>query len=463
MTDDEKRKRCVVKKTGPKQPNFLTSHRKRTYYILPYMKKNRRTNAKTKRRRYYHKQRFDCVKATMLRSKSPSIDASTSSAQKLPTDVIAYVISPFLNRSSWNNVAGTNKELQKSLKTGITPPWPEIRLDRHCRQIDEMVFSPNGEYFAYSTVYQDVIYLMSRTAGNLGAIRGFHCLNCLEFSSDSDLLAFAHFSAIDGLCISVWSLPMNQVVACMVDRGRNYHPISAMRFVDQSHVAFQCKDARVHLWKIPTTESCLAPEDVMVANQPTRVAMEERLFYLRSKISYSSQTRTLAYASSNPCQILFSDISQSIALDDCNTTTRPVLPSFSFETDQHMNDFELSSSCNRMAVVFNDGTIGIYNMTSFTGNNRPLQMLLYKLPAPSDFHYVTSFSWSWNSTKLALSYTTETKQSKVVMYSHLIDEGCGRPQKSFIQNGRNLVICSTHDNRHFIAYQSLSGIQLQSI
>jgi hypothetical protein len=79
---------------------------------------------------------------------SPSPSPSPSSNPKIPADLIAGLILPFVaDQITWNDVHCASKELCLAGKN-MTPPWPNKAFNDLGHEVREVAFSPSGSQLA---------------------------------------------------------------------------------------------------------------------------------------------------------------------------------------------------------------------------------------------------------------------------------------------------------------------------
>jgi WD40 repeat protein len=119
---------------------------------------------------------------------------SSSSIPKMPLNLIADLILPFVtDRATWNSVCSASKELCLAGKN-MTPPWPNKAFNLG-RAVRHVAFSPSGLQLAFGVYtvhydsYERVIHVWNvwgketLLAGHTGHIY------CQEYSSDGEYLA----------------------------------------------------------------------------------------------------------------------------------------------------------------------------------------------------------------------------------------------------------------------------------
>ena len=76
--------------------------------------------------------------------------------QRVPADVLVEYVSPYLDRTTWNNLSLTNRELHSALNTKL-PPWPkQFRSFLPIgNQLGDIFMSPNREWLVYSLGFGD--------------------------------------------------------------------------------------------------------------------------------------------------------------------------------------------------------------------------------------------------------------------------------------------------------------------
>ena len=120
--------------------------------------------------------------------------ASLSSNPKIPLDLIADLILPFVvDRATWNSVCCASRELHLTGKK-MTPPWPNKAFNNlgH-EQVRRIAFSPSGSQLAFviDTDPHHVIHVWDRWGKEETLLLGPRDLSCLEYSLDGELLASA--------------------------------------------------------------------------------------------------------------------------------------------------------------------------------------------------------------------------------------------------------------------------------
>ena len=125
--------------------------------------------------------------------------ASSSSIPKIPLDLIADLIFPFVaDRTTWNSVYCASKELHLAGKK-MTPPWPDTIFNFGQQAVRNVAFSPSGSQLSFCiNALQPIVHVWDRW-GNEALLAGRtdyrFCLNvssdglCLEYSSDGKYLA----------------------------------------------------------------------------------------------------------------------------------------------------------------------------------------------------------------------------------------------------------------------------------
>ena len=104
--------------------------------------------------------------STITRSMSKS--SAQQRQQHVPTDVLVEYMSPYLDRTTWNNLSLTSKEIRSALNTKL-PPWPkQFRLkgvspinpisDFEFCPPSEILMSPNREWLVYKISQEDGDY-----------------------------------------------------------------------------------------------------------------------------------------------------------------------------------------------------------------------------------------------------------------------------------------------------------------
>jgi WD40 repeat protein len=123
---------------------------------------------------------------------SSSLIHQASSNLKMPLDLIACLILPFIaDRATWNSVCCASKELWLGGKK-MTPPWPDkaFHLEHKVRHI---TFSPSGSQMAFALVAlnagQRVVHVWD-VRGKQTLLTGHTgYIHCLEYSLDGECLA----------------------------------------------------------------------------------------------------------------------------------------------------------------------------------------------------------------------------------------------------------------------------------
>ena len=120
--------------------------------------------------------------------------ASSSSIPKIPLDLIADLILPFVaDRATWNSVYGASKYLCLAGKK-MTPPWPDKTFNNFANNgVRHIVFSPSGSQLVFGSnmvhTRQPVAHVWDRWGKEtiLGVLA--RRILCLEYSSDGKYLA----------------------------------------------------------------------------------------------------------------------------------------------------------------------------------------------------------------------------------------------------------------------------------
>jgi WD40 repeat protein len=123
-------------------------------------------------------------------SSSSFLDQSSSSSiPKIPVDLIAGLILPFVaDRATWNSVCCASKDLCLAGKK-MMPPWPNKAFNVGLAA-SEVAFSPAGSQLAFGVnAGRCVIRVWDRWGEGTVLFGHTDCINCLEYSLDGEYLA----------------------------------------------------------------------------------------------------------------------------------------------------------------------------------------------------------------------------------------------------------------------------------
>jgi hypothetical protein len=121
---------------------------------------------------------------------SSSLAHQVSSNPKMPLDLIACLILPFVtDRGTWNSVCLASKELWLAGKK-MTPPWPN-KAFYMMKHVGKLAFSPSGSHlaFAATTATENpayVIHVWDRWGKEILLVSA---ISRVEYSSDGEYLA----------------------------------------------------------------------------------------------------------------------------------------------------------------------------------------------------------------------------------------------------------------------------------
>jgi WD40 repeat protein len=139
-------------------------------------------------------------------SASLAQQASSLSMPKMPLDLIADLILPFVaDRATWNNVCSASNDLRLAAKK-MTPPWPNkaFNMLEHPDPVCHVSFSPSGSQLAFSTNNHNTGQFVVHVWDPWGkeTLLGGHTGKtfCLEYSLDGEYLASG---IVDG-SIHIW-------------------------------------------------------------------------------------------------------------------------------------------------------------------------------------------------------------------------------------------------------------------
>jgi WD40 repeat protein len=212
--------------------------------------------------------------ATTPQDESPLPSASSSMAQasslsssvpKIPLDLIADLVLPFVaDRVTWNSVCCASKELYLAGKKK-TPPWPNTIIRNFGRAVRNVAFSPSGSQLAFN-VRRDrlTVYVWDRW-GKKTILLGIAgpLFSCLKYSSDGEHLASNSF----GGSIHVWHtesfhstsskisrqiLTRTPAEACTILPDHRPYDVMALAFsrTDSNLLASGSKDGVINLWNV---------------------------------------------------------------------------------------------------------------------------------------------------------------------------------------------------------------------
>lgn len=151
-----------------------------------------------------HKRHSSNAAATLDEGPPPASLAQASSIPKIPLDLIANLVLPFVpDRATWNSVYCASKDLCIAGKK-MTPPWPNKAFNVGHATVRHVAFSPSGSQLAfvidagqttrwqnqrYDAIYQTVVHIWDRW-GNETLLAGHTAETyCLEYSLDGEYLA----------------------------------------------------------------------------------------------------------------------------------------------------------------------------------------------------------------------------------------------------------------------------------
>jgi WD40 repeat protein len=174
----------------------------------------------------------------------------------LPMNLIMGLVLPYVqDRSTWNNLCITNKELRDGGRT-MTPPWPEITFPPLVPNFGiATTFSPCGHYLACGSVRgvgrPSFVSILDRQHGPQTSLYGGNNQNvqCLSFSSDGKYLAAG---GNDGL-IRIWPTngsrkPTPQGLKTLP--GHPMETINCLAFASDSNLLASGSDGAIKLWNI---------------------------------------------------------------------------------------------------------------------------------------------------------------------------------------------------------------------
>ena len=119
---------------------------------------------------------------------------ASSSNPKIPLDLIAGSILPFIaDRATWNRVCCASKEICLAGKE-MTPPWPNMTLNLRRGPVHHVAFSPSGSHLAFdinrfNIGQHHVVHVWDRWGKERLLVGHTTHISCLEYSSDEKYLA----------------------------------------------------------------------------------------------------------------------------------------------------------------------------------------------------------------------------------------------------------------------------------
>ena len=149
---------------------------------------------------------------------SLALQASSSSIPKIPLDLIADLILPFVaDRATWNSMYCASKYLCLAGKK-MTPPWPNT-TPNFGQAVRLVVFSPSGSQLAlvYNRVntHQDVVHVWDRWGKEALLAGRTRVMHCLEYSWDGEYLA----SGCQDGSIRLWNTESFHAASSKISRG----------------------------------------------------------------------------------------------------------------------------------------------------------------------------------------------------------------------------------------------------
>ena len=165
----------------------------------------------------------------------------------VPPSLLIEQVFPFLDRTSWNRLAMSCKEIYKASQT-LIPPWPtgyfQVGSSVYC-----VAFSPNDNLSLAFGGSHGLLHIWKRREGHVKALEGHGNagVNSVAYSPDGRLLASAGDRTVvlwnlnDMSCRHVLKHPR----AFM---GQKVH--SAVFSPDGKSIATGSEDGRLRLWKV---------------------------------------------------------------------------------------------------------------------------------------------------------------------------------------------------------------------
>jgi WD40 repeat protein len=190
-------------------------------------------------------------------------DHASSVPSMLPINLIAALILPFLDRSTWNSVCSANKELWKAGKR-MRPPWPNTTLNVGGTEVLAVAFSPCESFLACTIVAQNVIQVWDRHGEQTQLAGHTNDVTCLKYSLDGRYLASG---SSDGL-VRLWRTVTSESAAHSSSSDASQsdiiillgheHKITALTFspTDSNLLASGCKAGDIKLWDV-TKQVCI--------------------------------------------------------------------------------------------------------------------------------------------------------------------------------------------------------------
>jgi WD40 repeat protein len=146
-----------------------------------------------------------CEEGPLASSASSSL-GQASSDPKIPLDLIADLILPFVaDRVTWNRVCYASKEMYLAGKK-TTPPWPNKAFfnSEHTSEhaaVSPVAFSPSGLQLAFVVnTGQFNIHIWDRWGNDILLVSHTGYVHCMEYSLDGEYLA----SGNQGSSIRLW-------------------------------------------------------------------------------------------------------------------------------------------------------------------------------------------------------------------------------------------------------------------
>jgi WD40 repeat protein len=165
--------------------------------------------------------------ASASASASLAHQVSSSSISKIPLDLIADLIIPFVaDRATWNSLHCASKELCLAGKKMI-PPWPNTAFKLGSTSVLRVTFSPSGSHLAFATTFSmtevhngeshAVIHLWDRWGKETLLVGYTGCIFCLEYSLDGEYLA----SGCEDGSIRIWHSGPFHTTSSMTPKERS--------------------------------------------------------------------------------------------------------------------------------------------------------------------------------------------------------------------------------------------------